>query len=311
MEALHEIGGVLLYGIPEFRLPKEIVHTEVNNMRTMGVKFETNVVVGKTITLDQMMNEEGFDAVFIATGAGLPKFMNLPGEHLGGVYSANEFLTRVNLMKAYDPDQYDSPVYNCKGADVAVIGGGNTAMDAVRSALRLGAKTASILYRRGEAEMPARKEEQHHAKDEGVQFLTLHNPLEFLGDEEGCLSGIRVQKMQLGEPDESGRARPEPVEGSEHVIPASVAIVAVGTGANPLVQSSAPDIQTNKWGYIIAGEENMRTSKRGVFAGGDIVSGAATVILAMGAGRAAARSMHEYLVSGEWGEVAEEAKQDA
>lgn len=303
MEALHEIGGVLVYGIPEFRLPKDIVRTEVDNMRRMGVKFETNVVVGKTVTVDQLMNEEGYDAVFVATGAGLPRFLNLPGEHLGGVYSANEFLTRVNLMKAYDSDNYDSPVYNCKGANVVVIGGGNTAMDAVRSALRLGAKTASIIYRRGEAEMPARKEEQHHARDEGVQFLTLHNPLEFLGNEEGILTGVRVQQMRLGEPDDSGRASPEPIEGSEKVIPVDVAIVAVGTGANPLVQSSTPDIKTNNWGYILADDESLRTSKRGVFAGGDIVSGAATVILAMGAGRVAARSIHEYLQSGEWPEA--------
>ncbi|TWT75663.1 Glutamate synthase [NADPH] small chain [Posidoniimonas polymericola] len=300
MEALHELGGVLVYGIPEFRLPKEIVRNEIENMRKMGVNFETNVVVGKSVTIDQLMNDEGYDAVFIATGAGLPKFLNLPGEHLGGVYSANEFLTRVNLMKAYDPEHYDSPVYTCRDADVVVIGGGNTAMDAVRSALRLGAKSASIIYRRGEAEMPARKEEQHHARDEGVTFLTMHNPLQFLGNDQGLLTGVEVQQMELGEPDGSGRARPIPIAGSEKVVPASVAIVAVGTGANPLVQSSTPEINTNKWGYIQADDDNLRTSKRGVFAGGDIVSGAATVILAMGAGRTAAASIHEYLTTGDW-----------
>ncbi|QDU56815.1 NADPH-dependent glutamate synthase [Aeoliella mucimassa] len=300
MEALHEIGGVLVYGIPEFRLPKDIVKGEVENMRKMGVKFETNVVVGKTVTMDQLQNEEGFDAVFVATGAGLPKFMNLPGEHLGGVYSANEFLTRVNLMKAYDREHSDSPIYECRDRNVAVMGGGNTAMDAVRSALRLGAKNAYIVYRRSEEEMPARAEEVHHAKDEGVQFLNLHNPVEFLGNDEGYLTGVKLQKMELAEPDDSGRRRPVPVEGSEFVMPLDVAVIAIGTGANPLVQSTTPGLNTNKWGYIIADEESMRTTREGVFAGGDIVSGAATVILAMGAGRKAAKSIHEYLTTGEW-----------
>jgi glutamate synthase (NADPH/NADH) small chain len=299
-EALHEIGGVLVYGIPEFRLPKEIVRQEVQNMRTMGIDFQTNVVIGKTITVDELLVEEGFDAVFIATGAGLPKFLHLPGEHLGGVYSANEFLTRVNLMKAYNPAEYDEPIYDCRGRSVAVIGGGNTAMDAVRSALRLGAKNACIIYRRSEKEMPARREEVHHAKDEGVQFMTLHNPVEFLGDERGYLSAVRLVKTQLCAPDASGRRSPVPILGSEFQMPLDVAIIAVGTGANPLVQSTTPDMQTNKWGYIVAEEKSLKTSKRGVFAGGDIASGAATVILAMGAGRTAAASIHEYLSTGVW-----------
>jgi glutamate synthase (NADPH/NADH) small chain len=300
LEALHEIGGVLVYGIPEFRLPKEIVRQEVDNMRRMGIEFQTNVVVGKTVTVDELLGEEGFDAIFIATGAGLPRFLNIPGEHLGGVYSANEFLTRVNLMKAYDSDHYDEPIYDCRGRNVAVIGGGNTAMDAVRSALRLGAGNAYIIYRRGRAEMPARAEEVHHAVDEGVQFMNLHNPVEFLGNDRGYLTAVRLIRMELGEPDESGRRRPQPVPGSEFEMPLDVAIIAVGTGANPLVQSTTPDMQTNKWGYITADESTLKTSKRGVFAGGDIVSGAATVILAMGAGRTAARSIHDYLTSGQW-----------
>jgi glutamate synthase (NADPH/NADH) small chain len=299
-EALHEIGGVLVYGIPEFRLPTEIVQGEVDNLRRMGVDFQTNVVVGKTVTIDELLGEEGFDAIFIATGAGLPQFMNIPGEHLGGVYSANEFLTRVNLMRAWDAAHYDSPIYDCRGRSVVVIGGGNTAMDAVRSALRLGAKNAYIVYRRSEAEMPARAEEVHHARDEGVQFLTLHNPVEFLGNDQGYLTGMKLVRMDLGEPDASGRRSAVPVAGSEFVMPIDVAIVAIGTGANPLIQSSTPDLRTNRWGYIVVDPQTFRTSKRAVFAGGDIVSGAATVILAMGAGRAAARSIHEYLASGEW-----------
>jgi glutamate synthase (NADPH/NADH) small chain len=300
LEALHEIGGVLVYGIPEFRLPKSIVRGEVDNLRRMGVEFETNVVVGKSVTVDELMQEQGYDAVFIATGAGLPKFMNIAGEHLGGVYSANEFLTRVNLMKAYEPEHYDSPICDCTNRNVAVIGGGNTAMDAVRSGLRLGAKNAYIIYRRSEAEMPARAEEVHHAKDEGVQFMNLHNPVEFLGDDNGYLTGVKLVKMELGEPDESGRRRPVPIAGSEFVLPVDIAVIAIGTGANPLVQSTTPDMRTNKWGYIVADEGTLRTSKRGVFAGGDIVSGSATVILAMGAGRTAARSIHEYLTTGDW-----------
>ncbi len=299
-EALHEIGGVLLYGIPEFRLPKDIVRNEVANLGRMGVEFQTNVVIGKTITVDELLVEMGYDAVFIATGAGLPKFLNIPGEHLGGVYSANEFLTRVNLMKAYDPRNFDSPVYDCNDRNVAVVGGGNTAIDAVRCALRLGAKNAYIIYRRSEAEMPARAEEVHHAKDEGVQFMTLHNPVEFFGNDKGVLTSVKLMKMDLGEPDVSGRRRPVEVPGSEFLLPIDVVVIAVGTGANPLVQSTTPDMQTNKWGYIVADQQTLRTSKRGVFAGGDIVSGSATVILAMGAGRSAAKSINDYVTTGAW-----------
>jgi glutamate synthase (NADPH) small chain len=299
-EALHELGGVLIYGIPEFRLPKEIVRQEVDVLRQMGVEFETNVVVGKTVTIDDLFEEEGYDAVFVATGAGLPQFLGVPGEHLNGVYSANEFLTRVNLMRAYRFPDYDQPVYDCRDRDVVVVGGGNTAMDAVRTALRLGAKTATLVYRRSENEMPARREEIKHAKEEGVVFRTLANPLEFLGDGRGGLSAARCIEMELGEPDESGRRRPVPRADSEFLLPASVAIIAVGTTANPLVQSTTPDIRTNRKNYIVADPVTMRTSKRGVFAGGDIVTGGATVILAMGAGRKAAKSIDDYLGSGEW-----------
>ena len=299
-EALHEIGGVLVYGIPEFRLPKQIVRNEVDNMQKLGVRFETNVVVGKTVTIDELLTEEGFDAIFVATGAGLPSFLRVSGEQFAGVYSANEFLPRVNLMKAYAPDDYDQPVYDCRDKNVAVIGGGNTAMDSVRSSLRLGARNAYIVYRRSEQEMPARIEEVHHAKDEGVQFMTLTNPLEFLGDERGYVRGMRCVKMELGEPDDSGRRRPIPIEGSEFDLDMDVVIIAVGTGANPLVQSTTPDLATNKWGYIEADEETLRTSKKGVFAGGDIVTGSATVILAMGAGRRAASSVDKYLTDGQW-----------
>lgn len=299
-EALHELGGVLVYGIPEFRLPKDIVRQEVDVLRQMGVAFETNVVVGKTVTLDELFEEEGYHAVFVATGAGLPQFLGVPGEHLNGVYSANEFLTRVNLMRAYRFPEYDEPVYDCRDRDVVVVGGGNTAMDAVRTALRLGARNATLVYRRSEAEMPARKEEVKHAKEEGVDFRTLTNPVELLGDAKGWLTGVRVTKMELGEPDESGRRRPVPIAGSEHVIHAEVCIVAVGTSANPLVQSTTPDLKTNRKNYIEADPETLRTSKRGVFAGGDIVTGGATVILAMGAGRKAAAGIHDYLTTGEW-----------
>jgi len=270
------------------------------NLRVRNSKFQTNVVVGKTVTVDELFLEEGFDAVLIATGAGLPHFLNIPGEHLGGVDSANEFLTRVNLLKAYDPEHYDSPVYDCHDRNVAVVGGGNTAMDAVRTALRLGAKNAYLVYRRSEAEMPARREEVHHAKDEGVQLLMLHNPLEFVGNPDGEVCGVKLAKMELGEPDESGRRSVKPIPGSDFVLPIDMTVVAIGTGANPLVQSSTPDIRTNKWGYIVVDEATFRTTKRGVFAGGDIVSGSATVILAMGAGRRAASSIHEYLTTGVW-----------
>jgi len=300
LEALHELGGVLIYGIPEFRLPKHIVHEEIENLRRMGVEFRTNVVVGRTVTVDELLGSEGYHAVFIATGAGLPVFLNIPGEHLCGVYSANEFLTRVNLMKANEFPAWDEPIYDCRGKAVAVIGGGNTAMDAVRTALRLGAATATIVYRRSEVEMPARAEEIKHAREEGVQFLTLANPVEFLGDARGWLTGIRCQRMALGEPDASGRRRPQPVAGSEFEIPAQVAIVAVGNRGNPLVQSTTPDLKTNPLGYIEADPQSLKTSKRGVFAGGDIVTGGATVILAMGAGRRAAQAIDQYLRTGEW-----------
>jgi glutamate synthase (NADPH/NADH) small chain len=302
-EALHELGGVLVYGIPEFRLPKSIVKGEVDNLRRMGVKFETNVVVGKSVTIDELMHYECFDAVFVATGAGLPVFLGIPGEHLNGVYSANEFLTRVNLMRAYQHDQYDQPVYDCHDRDVIVFGGGNTAVDAVRTARRLGARTATLVYRRSQVEMPARLEEVHHALEEGIEFRMLTNPIEFLGDEKGWLTGARCQRMELGEPDADGRRRPVPVAGSEHTLPASVAIIGVGTTANPIIQSTTPDLKTNKRNYIVADPESMRTSKRGVFAGGDIVTGGATVILAMGAGRKAASSIHDYLTSGNWATV--------
>jgi glutamate synthase (NADPH/NADH) small chain len=299
-EALHEIGGVLVYGIPEFRLPKEIVRREVDVMRAMGVDFQTNVVIGKTVTIDELMNEEGYDAVLVATGAGLPKFLGIPGEHLNGVCSANEFLTRVNLMRANDFPEYDEPVYDCRGKDIAVVGGGNTAMDAVRTGCRLGAKTSYLIYRRSEAEMPARAEEAKHAKQEGITFLCLTNPVAFLGNKESFIESVRCIKMELGEPDASGRRSPKAVPGSEFELPIQVAIIALGTEANPLVQSTTPDLKTTRKGYIAADPETLRTSKRGVFAGGDIVTGGATVILAMGAGRKAAASINAYLTTGEW-----------
>ena len=299
-EALHTAGGVLVYGIPEFRLPKQIIREQIDYMRAMGVEFETDVVVGKTVTLDELMEEEGYDAVFIGTGAGLPQFMNIPGEHLNGVYSANEFLTRINLMHAYEFPKYDEPMLDLHGKQVAVIGGGNTALDAIRSALRLGASKAYVLYRRSEAEMPARKEEVKHAQQEGIEFRVLTNPIEFLSDGKGWLNGVRCMRMELGEADASGRRRPMPVEGSEFDLPLSVAVIAIGTGANPLIQSTTPGLNTNKRNYIEADTTTQRTSRKGVFAGGDIVTGSATVILAMGAGRRAAKSIHEYLTSGEW-----------
>lgn len=299
-EALHELGGVLVYGIPEFRLPKEIVRKEVDNLRKMGVEFKTNVVIGATYTIDELMQEEGFSAVFVAVGAGLPWFMNIPGEALAGVYSANEFLTRVNLMKAYKFPDYDSPILSCVDKNVAVFGGGNVAMDAVRTALRLGAKAATIYYRRSEAEMPAREEEIHHAKDEGVKFEMLTTPIELLGDENERLHSMKCIRMELGEPDASGRRRPVPIEGSEYVVPIDIAVVSIGNGSNPLISQTSPDIDTNKWGNIVADEETMKTSKKGLFAGGDIVTGGATVILAMGAGRKAARGIHEFLTGGSW-----------
>jgi glutamate synthase (NADPH/NADH) small chain len=299
-EALHEIGGVLVYGIPEFRLPKQVIREQIDTMRKMGVEFETNVVVGKTVSIDELFEEEGYDAVFIATGAGLPVFLNIPGEHLNAVYSANEFLTRINLMHAYEFPRYDEPMVSLRGKHVAVIGGGNTALDAIRSARRLGAEKAYVLYRRSETEMPARIEEVKHAKQEGIDFRVLTNPVEFLDDGRGWLRGARCQRMELGEPDDSGRRRPIAIEGSEFEVPLSVAIIATGTSANPLVQSTTPGLKTNKRGYIEADGETQRTSRKGVFAGGDIVTGSATVILAMGAGRRAAKAIHEYLNTGEW-----------
>ncbi|QEH37460.1 Glutamate synthase [NADPH] small chain [Aquisphaera giovannonii] len=299
-EALHEIGGVLIYGIPEFRLPKEIVRREVDVMRAMGVDFQTNVVIGKTVTIDELMADEGYDAVLVATGAGLPKFLGVPGEHLNGVYSANEFLTRVNLMRANEFPEYDEPVFDVRGRDIAVVGGGNTAMDAVRTAARLGAKTSYLIYRRSEAEMPARAEEAKHAKEEGITFLCLTNPVAFLGEEDGFVRSVRCMKMELGEPDASGRRSPRPIPDSEFELPIQMAIIALGTEANPLVQSTTPDLKTTRKGYIAADPETLRTSKKGVFAGGDIVTGGATVILAMGAGRKAAASIADYLNAGTW-----------
>jgi glutamate synthase (NADPH/NADH) small chain len=299
-EALHELGGVLVYGIPEFRLPKQIIREQLDCLRDMGVEFETDVVVGRTVTIDELMGEEGYDAVFIGTGAGSPQFMGIPGEHWNGVYSANEFLTRINLMKAYQFPRYDEPMVDLHGKDVAVIGGGNTALDAIRSALRLGARKAYVVYRRSEAEMPARIEEVHHAQQEGIEFHMLTNPVEFLSDGKGWLTAARCVRMELGEPDASGRRRPVPISGSEFELPVSVAVIAVGTSANPIVQSTTAGLATDKRGYIQADTSTQRTSRRGVFAGGDIVTGSATVILAMGAGRRAAKSIHEYLTTGVW-----------
>jgi glutamate synthase (NADPH) small chain len=299
-EALHEVGGVLVYGIPEFRLPKKIIRQQVDYMRAMGVEFETDVVVGRTVTIDELVEEEGYDAVFIGTGAGLPQFMGISGEHLNGVYSANEFLTRINLMHAYEFPRYDEPIVDFRGKDVAVIGGGNTALDAIRSALRLGARKAYVLYRRSETEMPARLEEVKHAKQEGIEFQVLTAPIEFLSEGKGWLTGARCQRMELGEPDASGRRRPVPIVGSEFDLPLSVAVIAIGTSANPIVQSTTPGLSTNKKGYIEADPATQKTSRKGVFAGGDIVTGSATVILAMGAGRRAAKAISEYLTTGQW-----------
>ena len=299
-EALHEVGGVLVYGIPEFRLPKKIIRQQVEYMRAMGVEFETDVVVGRTVTIDELMDEEGYEAIFVATGAGLPQFMNIPGEHLNGVYSANEFLTRINLMHSYEFPRYDEPMLDFYGKQVAVIGGGNTALDAIRSSVRLGAKKAYVLYRRSETEMPARIEEVKHAKQEGIDFRVLTAPVEFLSDGNGWLRAAHCLRMELGEPDSSGRRRPVPVQGSDFEIPLSVAVIAIGTSANPVIQSTTPGLETNKRGYIQASETSQRTSRKGVFAGGDIVTGSATVILAMGAGRRAAKSIDEYLTTGVW-----------
>ena len=291
-EALHEPGGVLVYGIPEFRLPKEeVVKAEIDNIKKLDVKIETNVIVGRTITIDEILNDEGFKAVFIGSGAGLPKFMGIPGENANGVFSANEFLTRVNLMKAFK-DDYDTPVK--VGKKVAIVGGGNVAMDAARTALRLGAES-HIVYRRSESELPARQEEVHHAKEEGVVFDILTNPVEILSDENGWVKGIKCVKMELGEADDSGRRRPVPVEGSEFVMDVDTVIMSLGTSPNPLISSTTDGLETNKWKCLIADEETGLTTKEGVYAGGDAVTGAATVILAMGAGKKAAKAIDEYL----------------
>ncbi|MBK5095178.1 MAG: NADPH-dependent glutamate synthase [Deltaproteobacteria bacterium] len=297
-EALHKPGGVLMYGIPEFRLPKEIVQAEVDYICSLGAKLECDVVIGKTITIDELAEEEGFDACFIGTGAGLPYFMNIPGENLNGIYSANEYLTRSNLMKAYLFPEADTPV--TKGKHVAVVGGGNVAMDAARTALRMGAEKVYVVYRRSKKEMPARIEEIHHAEEEGIEFHLLTNPLRFLGNEEAWVTEAECQRMELGEPDASGRRRPVPVKGSEFRLAVDMVVMSIGNGANPLVPATTPGLDTNKWGNILADQETGKTSKKGVFAGGDIVIGAATVILAMGAGRKAADAMHEYLKTGVW-----------
>jgi len=291
-EALHRGGGVLVYGIPEFRLPKEIVRQEIEYLEKMGVRFEYNAIIGKLETIDELMEKEGFDAVFVGTGAGAPSFLGIPGENLKGVFSANEYLTRSNLMKAYDKN-YDTPIV--KSRNVAVVGGGNVAMDAARTALRLGAENVNIVYRRSRKEMPARIEEIHHAEEEGVQFRLLTNPVRILEDENGWVRGMQCLRMELGEPDDSGRRRPIPVEGSDFKIEVDTVIIAIGNAPNPLIPQSAPDLETGRWGTVNADPETGATSKPGVFAGGDIVTGAATVILAMGAGRKAARAMHEYL----------------
>ncbi len=291
-EALHEPGGVLTYGIPEFRLPKdEVVQKEIDNVRKLGVKIECNVVIGKSVTIDQLMEEEGFEAVFIGSGAGLPKFMGIPGENAVGVFSANEFLTRNNLMKAFR-DDYDTPIF--RGTKVAVVGGGNVAMDAARTALRLGA-TTYIVYRRSEAELPARVEEVHHAKEEGIIFHLLTNPTEILEDEKGWVKGMKCVRMELGEPDASGRRRPVVIPNSEFTLDVDTVIMALGTSPNPLISSTTEGLEINKWKCIVAEETNGQTSKEGVFAGGDAVTGAATVILAMEAGKAGAKGIHEYL----------------
>ena len=291
-EALHEAGGVLIYGIPEFRLPKsKVVAAEVENVKALGVKIETNVVIGKAVTIDELMEKEGFEAVFIGSGAGLPRFMGIPGEQAMGVFSANEFLTRNNLMKAFR-DDYDTPIK--AGKKVVVVGGGNVAMDAARTAKRLGAEV-HIVYRRGEEELPARKEEIHHAKEEGIIFDLLQNPTEILVDEDGWVKGCRVIKMELGEPDASGRRSPVEIPGSEYEIEADTVIMSLGTSPNPLISSTTEGLEVNKWKCIVADEEHGKTSKEGVYAGGDAVTGAATVILAMEAGKAGAKGIHEYL----------------
>ncbi len=291
-EAFHTPGGVLMYGIPEFRLPKSLVQKEIDTVKKLGVDIKTNMVIGKVFTLDELM-EEGFEAIFIGSGAGLPSFMNIEGENLNGVYSANEFLTRINLMKAYKFPDCDTPVK--VGKSVAVVGGGNVAMDAARSAKRLGAENVYIVYRRSESEMPARLEEVHHAKEEGIIFKLLTNPTKIIGTEDGWVKGMECIEMELGEPDASGRRRPVPKKGSEHILEVETIVIAIGQSPNPLITSTTPGLDTQKWGGIVAHEETGATSKIGVFAGGDAVTGAATVILAMGAGKKAAKAIDEYI----------------
>jgi len=295
-EALHAPGGVLRYGIPEFRMPNEILDWEMSVLEHFGVEFVCNVVVGKTFKIDDLFDKMGYSAVFVGTGAGLPRFMGIPGENLNGVYSANEFLTRINLMSAHELPESDTPMK--MGKRVAVIGAGNTAMDAVRSALRMGADEGLIVYRRSQQEMTARVEEYHHAIEEGVKFNWLTNPVEVLGNDEGWVTGLKLQRMELGEPDESGRARPVPVEGSEFVFPADAVVLSIGTSPNPLITRTTPDLDATKWGGIIADEGSGLTSKRRVYAGGDAVTGAATVILAAGAGKEAAAAIHADLSGG-------------
>lgn len=290
-EALHLAGGVLVYGIPQFRLPKEIVQKEIQKLIDIGVKLDTNVVIGKTLSIDELF-EKGYEAIFIGSGAGLPRFMNLPGENLKGVYSANEFLTRVNLMKAYREGS-QTPIKHSKS--VAVVGGGNVAMDAARCAKRLGAENVYIVYRRSENEMPARREEVEHAKEESIEFCVLTNPTEILSDKDGFVKGMNCVSMELGEPDVSGRRKPVEIKGSEHILNVDCVIIAIGTSPNPLIKSTTKGLETNKWGCIVADEETGKTSRDGVFAGGDAVTGAATVILAMGAGKAAAKAIDEYI----------------
>lgn len=292
-EAFHTAGGVLMYGIPEFRLPKDIVQKEIENLKSMGVDIQTNVIIGKTILLDELFDEMGYDAVYIGSGAGLPSFMGIEGESLNGVYSANEFLTRINLMKGYKFPEYDTPVY--VGKNVAVLGGGNVAMDAARSAKRLGAENVYIVYRRGKEELPARKEEVQHAEEEGIVFKLLQNPTKFIGNEDGWITNMEVIHMELGEPDASGRRRPVPVEGSEEILEIDTAVVAIGQTPNPLIRQTTKGLETNKRGCIIADETTGKTSKEHVYAGGDVVTGAATVILAMGAGKAAAEAIDKEL----------------
>ena len=292
-EALHTPGGVLVYGIPEFRLPKQLVRQEIKTLTDIGVKIETNMVVGRSITLDELLEEEGYSAVFVGSGAGLPRFQCILGENLNGVYSANEFLTRINLMKAYHFPESDTPVQ--VGKNAAVVGGGNVAMDAARSAKRLGAENVYIVYRRGEAEMPARVEEVHHAKEEGIIFKMLTNPTEILGDENGHVKGMTCVEMELGEPDSSGRRRPVVKAGSEHTIDVDTVVIAIGNSPNPLIKNTTPGLKTEKWGGIIVDEATGKTSRDHVYAGGDTVTGAATVILAMGAGKTAAAAIHEEL----------------